>query len=921
MQQKEALSAVGKMVDLQGKTLSDLQRESMRIEETISVAQKRVHFQRIQAQTVIAENVEAIELKAKEDKEREHLRLTQDMTSSDRTHRKGFKNNIIMAMSLLKEKQTEIAHLREAEEAVIATRVVLQQKRNAFQGTARSLEERERLERSELEESHDRAAKNLVVWQSLDMMHLDTEGQETNRRLNKVKAQQLKELQQKEAEQLREIQHLKAKFALALFDLELETLEIHEQKKADHLVLRLKNERVIKKRKQEAKRKIKTLKEQSRGVNDLEINALKGRQLGDIQLRRSNDLRTQQKNRAKNLASAFESELRARADDFDVMIDSEDFNVASASGGSGTGSQGPHSSRKSAGSASKSSKPSTISEQLSNEEVELKASDNRREKEQMNADEEETRMKAVQHKQIAEAALTEANKHLTALSLSSEEETKKLVRDQQKEWETLQDESEERRAAMQRANEVEMRGLYQTQAKEKEDLQASQLRELEAMQTSINLEKELHGRTLTETQVASQAKSEFLSFVCHELRNPLSGIVAIVDMLLNSQARGAQSLDSDLLHHVQTIKQESELMCAIVNDVLDFSKIEANMLVLDPVDFNLRQTVNELVKEQQLIATKTRPDITVNASIGADVPEFVTADPVRMRQVMLNLISNAVKFTFTGTVSILVQVESKTNEGWVIKFEVQDTGVGIAQGDLEHIFSAFSQAKPSTTREFGGTGLGLSICKALVERLGGSIGVSSELGKGTCFSFTIMVKIAQPKTGPAGGAAGAGGSGEAAGGAASAGAAAGGGSRRSHGGAAPGSVSDPFPSDLKVLCVEDSATLRRLWAKLLTEQGCTVETAKNGQEALNQCADNLYDVVLMDITMPVMSGDTAVAKLRQAGWEGVVVALTANALETDREKYLKAGMDAVVTKPFQMDDLRAMINTQLQKRGRITQRK
>ena len=220
----------------------------------------------------------------------------------------------------------------------------------------------------------------------------------------------------------------------------------------------------------------------------------------------------------------------------------------------------------------------------------------------------------------------------------------------------------------------------------------------------------------------------------------------------------------------------------------------------------------------------------------------------------------------------------------LVKFSVKDTGVGIDKDNLEHIFSAFSQAKPSITREFGGTGLGLSISKSLVERLGGSIHVESEKDKGTMFTFSVKVKIVNEASN----------------------------SEEEEESKEVQTLS--FPQGMDLLIVEDSATLRRLWCKLLIEQGCIVQVAGNGQEALDKCAEMKYDVVLMDITMPVMSGDEAVKRLRDLGWDGVVIALTANAMESDKQKYLEAGMDAVLTKPCKMDNLKSVIIEQLVKR-------
>ena len=440
---------------------------------------------------------------------------------------------------------------------------------------------------------------------------------------------------------------------------------------------------------------------------------------------------------------------------------------------------------------------------------------------------------------------------------------------------------EEKRSRERKYNETEVLHLMRQHASEKQDIQKAHVRELQLLENSIALESQLHQKSLHKSQVASHAKSEFLSFVCHELRNPLSAIVAVVDMLLSNN-----QMDTDTQEHIQSVKEESDLMCAIVNDVLDFAKIEARMLVLEPVNFNIHSMVHDLTREQKLSAKRTRPNVELSFEIGEDVPAMVNTDPVRIRQVLLNLVSNAVKFTYQGSITVSLLAGKATGPNTMtLEFSVADTGVGIDKENLKHIFAAFSQARPSITREFGGTGLGLSISKSLVERLGGKVSVKSEKDVGTTFSFTVNVEIVSEDE------------------------------AKSEEEDKEEKETLDFPQGINLLIVEDSATLRRLWCKLLIDQGCIVQAASNGQEALDKCAEARYDVVLMDITMPVMSGDTAVRKLRELGWKEAVIALTANAMESDKQKYLEAGMDAVLTKPCKMDNLKSVIIEQLTKRN------
>ena len=862
--------------------LFDLQKESMRIEDSIMVAQRVVQFQRAEAEISIAEAEEAKRLVERELHERVNLESANTLASKDRAKRKEIKSFLIDVVNVLKDKQMEAKHLKEAQAVATALRLSLQKKRQAYQQLARQVEDRERIERTQLQEAHERSAKNLVVWQELELRQLNDEEREGSRRINKIRAQQQKEIQQKEGEQLRELQHLKAKFSMGQFDMEMEFTESFERQKADQLVEVQKLDRKHKREKQESKKKILSMREQLRATNDDEMNQGTAEQLLQNQEMRARELIDQQKHKATEREKAFELEMQVRAEEFKESIQQDKFELGTHSNSNGSGSQ----SLKSNSSVGQKSDAATGLDETEEKETLEKAGDDLQPNVPVLENSDNAKRRKDRHISQMRVYLNQAEVTLQQQKEQQQRDRAAAAEEHARLNANTLSEFENRKSLFRQANEQRTMELIKTHSKEKGDIQAAHERELESVRRSIELEKELHSKSLSETQVASQAKSEFLSFVCHELRNPLSGIVAIVDMLLGSK------LSDDLKNHIDTIKHESELMCAIVNDVLDFAKIEANMLVLDPVMMKLHKTVEEMVKEQQLIALKMKPDLEVRCVIARDVPKQIVTDPIRLRQVLLNLISNAIKFTFQGSVTVIVSAEAQKGSLYTIKFEVVDTGVGISDSDQEHIFSAFSQANPSTTREFGGTGLGLSISKALVERLGGSISVESKKGEGTRFFFTISGEV-----------------------------------KESGGDDTPRSSAREIkakpvemPAGLKVLVVEDSSTLRRLWAKLLKEQKCDVETATNGMDAIERCSAVLkegkesYDVVLMDITMPIMSGDDAVRKLREMGWKGIVIALTANAMESDRQHYLEAGMDAVITKPFQMNQLRSVISDLLEKK-------
>ena len=869
-----AAQQVSSLVKNSSTKLVGLQKESLQIEETILVAQKRVHFQRSEAQRSVAESKEALQLRERQELEKDGLLELQEWEANERVKRKELKEALLQTCDLLKEKIAEIKQLRDAENKADQLRMALAQRRKQFQISARHIEDSEKRERLELTESHERAARNLSAWQEIDMRFKDKNEQELVLRQNKLKAQQLKEFQQKEAEQLRELQHLKAKYRLAELDEDLSFTERFEIAKEERLFQLNKLDLSQKLEKQRLKKKIRVLKENARKANLVENQAIKASLLKDDQQKREKQLLDMQKKHAEQLRQSFEQELKMRAEDFQEKLSREEMSLS----GSHTGSRGGGSTSSSITRGTAASLESEDSGSASGGKVGI-AEDVQ--------DLDSAEMKAVldRQKKEAEEAIKIAKDEIKLLADRLESEKDKAMNDHKTEDEKTIKDYEEKKAATRHAQEVEMMNLIKLHNREKGEMKNAHLRELENLNKSIQIEKQLHEQSLSESQVASEAKSEFLSFVCHELRNPLSGIVAIVDMLIDNK-----KLKGEVAESVRTIKQESELMCAIVNDVLDYAKIEANMLVLDPVDFNVRSMISKAMSEQKEVAKRSCPDVEMKFEIDPAVPKMIKADTTRMRQVLLNLVSNSIKFTFQGFIKVKVELDKDTFRKR-LKFSVSDSGIGIPEKDLEHIFSAFSQSKPSITREFGGTGLGLSISKALIECMGGTIGVESTYGEGTLFWFTVLFSKAEKaskETGPK---------------------------------SQSDKAKDQGPSSiagLSFLVAEDSTTLRKLWTRLLEEQGCTVDAVGNGAEALSLCEKNYYDVVLMDITMPVLSGDQAVKKLRKGGWDGIVVALTGNALEIDQEEFLAAGMDAVLTKPFQMERLRLLIMEQLKKKAKRT---
>ena len=373
----------------------------------------------------------------------------------------------------------------------------------------------------------------------------------------------------------------------------------------------------------------------------------------------------------------------------------------------------------------------------------------------------------------------------------------------------------------------------------------------------------------------AQAKSEFLAKMSHEIRTPLNGVIAAADLMAATQLNDEQH---ELL---DTLRLSAKTLLGIINDILDFSKIEAGRMVLETLPFTPTVLVEEVVSIMAPAAHSK--GLTVRTELSSSLPHSVAGDPLRLRQILLNFVGNAIKFTARGEV-VIRAMRLKKGEGqsaW-LRFEVQDTGVGIPPEKQAGIFDAFTQADSSVTRQYGGTGLGLAICKRLVELMGGQIGVYSQPGQGSCFWFEVPLPVIQEN-------------------------------------APEETTAQPSGSALnsheldgvRVLLVEDNPVNQKVAIRMLQKLGCVVELAENGQQALEKLERASYDIVLMDMQMPVMDGLTATRLLRQreqqTGHHQVVIALTANAMQTDRELCLEVGMDDYLSKPLTLDALQVML--------------
>lgn len=396
--------------------------------------------------------------------------------------------------------------------------------------------------------------------------------------------------------------------------------------------------------------------------------------------------------------------------------------------------------------------------------------------------------------------------------------------------------------------------------------------------TYISVGRDISSRILTDIELKKakeyaeeslKVKNEFLANMSHEIRTPLNAVIGFTDLLLETELSSEQQL------HLETMRNSGDILLSLINDILDLSKLESNKLEVEAIPFDLHKQLNEVVRLMKIKANEK--NISLDLIIHSNTPINVIGDPTRLGQILLNLIGNAIKFTNEGSVIVSVKKTLETPISSSVFFEIKDTGIGIVSNKINTVFGAFTQAKSDTSRIYGGTGLGLTIVKKLVNLLNGEIKVESKFGVGSVFKMTLPIKE----------------------------------SNQTNKQVQEQEISLDQPLELNILLVDDNKTNQLLGKTRLERWKCNVDLASNGIEAVKKTQKKLYDVILMDIQMPIMDGYEATKIIKNDISEQVskipIIAMTAYTSKNDIKRAINAGMDDYIFKPFKPSEVYTLL--------------
>ena len=393
---------------------------------------------------------------------------------------------------------------------------------------------------------------------------------------------------------------------------------------------------------------------------------------------------------------------------------------------------------------------------------------------------------------------------------------------------------------------------------------------LKNQESIISSKTEELRKALDLAQEANKAKTNFLATMSHEIRTPMNGVLGMISLLLDTP------LNEEQQFFARVVESSAKTLLEILNDILDISKLEAGKVILEIIPFMIKELIESVRVLTQELADKKK--LLLKIEIDPEIPSTLLGDPTRLRQIILNLSTNAIKFTEKGSITISVKKHNEFDDRFGIRFDVIDTGIGISKKNQTKLFAQFSQVDSSITRKYGGSGLGLAICRNLVTLMNGEIGYESEEGKGSRFWFTSVfgkLDVAHKSK---------------------------------------GKYVDEFdmqPQHLKILVAEDNEVNQLVIKTMLTKMGHDVTIAHNGLEVLNHIQENVYNLILMDMQMPIMNGLESTKQIRRLNGDVQrvpIIALTANAMQGDREKCLEAGMNGYLSKPINKEELIAILS-------------